>query len=571
MTDTQPTIEATVFPDDVLLAGRGDIVPRKVYARVGFPQGRDADYSALRIFVRVRPLRRLGTRDEAFTDATKGDIHDPQLDDPALNYCMELVEGYSPFAGGRSVPGPGWFEIFDLEGAGVDEDVEVELHLFWNTGKWCADKRMAVRRCSHPARLVRRFPIVHTGGLIAIGDLDGDGESDFVISAGATRQTAYRCDGEILWGHADPQATRVQSYNCLFPIYDIDGDGRNEFVTVRRDGDAHFLCILDGRTGATKRRTPLPECVQVVDDPPMVNVQIANLRGLDRPRDIIFSHHYSDITAFDDELRVLWRVDTWADEGKALRCLPPRPGAEARFPYGFAHTPAFADLDGDGHDEMVVGATLVDHDGRFVWNRKDLPRINYDHNDSVAIADIDGDGRLSILLSSGLYCLDPNGNVRWGFAHTVCHGQHVWVAPVIPEARRLQVILVDWRSYLGLQPPHVVYLIDGDGTVLWHRVAGWAIPLYWSACGHQDIWLAPREMAGVAEIVDYTGTFLGYLPVGGMEGLRPFARAGAANDTVATKVLRNGKGYLELYECAVPPTGSTDRQSRTDDWQYSLY
>lgn len=575
MAGTRPSVDVTAFPDEILLSHQGDLVPRKLYARVNFPPDSEESYGDCRIFVRVRPLAGRGMKDEMFTDETKGDIREPRLDDPEVNYCMELVEGYSPFEGGRPVPGPGWFEIFDLEEAGAREDVEVEIFLFWNTGRWCAEKRLAVRQCSHPARLIRRFPIVETGGLLAIGDLDGDGQLEFLISVGARRQTAYRSDGDILWDHHDPEATRIASHNCLYPIYDTDGDGQNEVVTVRREGDSYFLCIVAGRTGAVKRRTLLPKAVKIVDDPPIINVQIANLRGLARPADIVFSHHYSDITAFDDKLNVLWTRDLWADEGRSVECPPPRAGAEARFSYGFGHTPAFADLDGDGHDEVIAGATLIDHDGTFVWNRKDLPRINADHNDSVAFADLERDGNLSILLSSGLWCLRPDGSVRWGFGHTVCHGQHVWAEPIIPESPRLQILLVDWRCYVGLQPAHAVYLLDGDGTVLWHRVTGWAIPLHWSSGVHKDISLQPEKMAGVAEIVNYEGAHLGYLPVGSTEGVRPFVRAGTVADTVVTKTKREGTGYLELYECAVPPdddpSSGTAREYRDDDWQYSLY
>jgi len=579
MPPERPTVSLTCFPDEDLMAWRGEIVPRKVYARVELPAGAAQGCEALRLFVRVRPASKLGVKEEPFTDATKGDIHDPQLDDPAENYRMDLVRGYSPLEGGRPVPGPGWFEVFDLQREGVREDVEVEAHLFWNTGKWCGDRRVTVRRCSHPARLISRFPIGEARGLIAVGDLDRDGQMDFVVTAGAARQAAYRPDGAVLWDHHDPGATRINAHNTLVPICDIDGDGANEVVAVRREGDAYFICVLDGRTGAVKRRAPLPEPVRAYDDPPIINIQIANLRGLERPSDIVFSHHYSDIMAFDEKLNVLWQMDTWADEGRSVGCKPPRDGAEARFPYGFGHTPAIADLDGDGHDEVIAGACLIDHDGRFVWNRKDLPRINYDHNDSVAIADLERDGRLSVLLSTGLWCLDPQGNVRWGFAHTVCHGQHVWVEPIIPDSPRLQIVLVDWRCYVGLQPPHVVYLIDGDGAVLWHRISGWAIPLYWSACGHQDIWLKPEGMTGAGEIVNHKGEFLAYVPTGAMEAVRPFIRrpeqSGKATDTVVTTVTREGKPYMEFYECSVPPErlspGGIPRQYHADDRRYSLY
>ncbi|MBI2194154.1 MAG: hypothetical protein HYU36_19435 [Planctomycetes bacterium] len=572
MPTEKPSLHLSLFPDPVLLEHTGDLAPRKLYARVDIPEGSTDHYGNLRLFVRVRPLKGAGTRDEMFTEATKGDIHHFRTDNPQTNYLMELVEGYSPFVGGRPVPGPGWFEIFDLQHAGVREDVEAEVFLFRDTGRWCAETRAALRLCSHPARLVKRFPIRETAGLIALGDLDGDGRLEFLLSSGSQRMTVYTFDGQVLWDHDDPQAVRYARYNCIFPICDIDGDGRQEVIGVRRDETKYFLCILDGRTGAAKRRIPVPEAVKILDDPPIINVQVGNLRGLDRPSDILFSHHYSDITAFDSELNKLWRVDLWAGESKTTECLPPFPGAEARFPYGFGHTPALADLDGDGHEEVVAGATLIDHDGRFVWNRKDLPRINADHNDSIAIADLERNGRLSILLSTGLHCVRPDGRSLWGFGHTVCHGQHVRAFLANPASRWLQILLVDWRCYTGAEPPHAVYLLNGDGTVLWHRITGWASGLYWSASGHQDVWLSGKQLPGLGEIVDHEGRFLGYLP-GEPGGARFFIRPGRRSDTVVAKATRAGTPYLEFYECAVEATdaGGLPRQPRPDDIHYSLY
>jgi hypothetical protein len=576
MSTEQPTIEVTAFPEDVSPPTGSELVPKRIYARVSIPEGNDETYNSFRFLLRVRPLVKLGAKDEPFTETTKGDIRDPQLDDPSINYRMDLIEGYAPFTGGRPVPGPGWFEVFDLDAARVREDVEVEAFLFRHTGRWCAERRITLRRITRPARLVHSFPLLDTRGLIAIGDLDNDGQLEFLNSAGAERQTAYRADGQVMWDHHDPAATRISTHNCLFPIYDIDGDGRKEVIAMRHDGGNYYLCILEGSTGAVKRRIALPKAVKILDDPPMVNIQVANLRGMSRASDIVFSHHYSDITALDQDLNILWCRDLWANEGKSVECPPLRSGAEARFPYGFGHTPACGDLDGDGHDEIVAGATLIDHDGRFLWNRKDLPRINADHNDSVAIADLDRNGKLAILLSTGLWCLDTDGSIRWGFGHTVCHGQHVWAGPIIPGSPRLQIILVDWRCYMGLQPPHTVYLLDADGRVYWHRVTGWAIPMYWSSYRHQDIWLQPEEMPGVGEIVDYRCRTLGYLPAGRLEGIRPFLQPGGHTDTVVTKTTRGGKGTMEFYECAVaPPIESGQmpppRPHQDDDWHYSLY
>ena len=122
-----------------------------------------------------------------------------------------------------------------------------------------------------------------------VGDLDGDGEYDYVVdrqsTLGATNQylQAYLRDGTFLW-QMDMGSNSVNQYNIEpgasaisigdkdnVTVYDLDGDGRAE-VCVRTargvilpdgstiagpDDTTQYISILDGLTGQERARTTL--------------------------------------------------------------------------------------------------------------------------------------------------------------------------------------------------------------------------------------------------------------------------------------------------------------------------
>ena len=122
----------------------------------------------------------------------------------------------------------------------------------------------------------------------SVGDLDGDGEYEIVLhqsprgrdnaSRGRTGEPifeAYRLDGTLMWRLNLGKNIREGAHYTQFMVYDLDGDGRAEFVCKTADGtvdgagkvigdaDAdwvnsdgkilegpEFLTVFDGRNGA---------------------------------------------------------------------------------------------------------------------------------------------------------------------------------------------------------------------------------------------------------------------------------------------------------------------------------
>lgn len=145
----------------------------------------------------------------------------------------------------------------------------------------------------------------------------------------------------------------------------------------------------------------------------------------------------------------------------ALRAVPPAP--TAGFPASLAgaliysSAPAFADLDGDGDREVVVGAT----DGRvFALRGSGTVLWQYDTGSTgveskAAIADVDGDGLPEVVVgagstftpgtSPGVYVLSHTGTLQCSFPT----GDGVYSSPALADldlddAGRLEIAFGSW-------------------------------------------------------------------------------------------------------------------------------
>jgi len=85
-------------------------------------------------------------------------------------------------------------------------------------------------------------------------------------------------------------------------------------------------------------------------------------------------------------------------------------------------TPAVADLDGDGPEEIIAADSkgnlaVISGGGQLVWKAQTPGGVEADS--CPAASDLDGDGRLEILVgdvSGVLSCFGYDGSLRWQFA-----------------------------------------------------------------------------------------------------------------------------------------------------------
>ncbi|MDI5974582.1 rhamnogalacturonan lyase [Amycolatopsis magusensis] len=253
----------------------------------------------------------------------------------------------------------------------------------------------------------------------SVGDLDGDGDYEFVVKwepanakdnsqSGYTDNVlvdAYRLDGTRLWRIDLGRNIRAGAHYTQFQVYDYDGDGKAEVAMktadATRDGTGavlgnasadhrnsggyiltgpEFLTMFNGQTGAAMST--------VNYDPPRGNVAswgdsygnrvdrfLAGTAYLDgaRPSLIMARGYYTRavIAAWDfrdGKLVKRWTFDSDKTGGYAGQGN---------------HSLSVADVDADGRDEILYGAAAIDDNGNGLWT------TGLGHGDAAHAGDLD--------------------------------------------------------------------------------------------------------------------------------------------------------------------------------------
>jgi hypothetical protein len=198
-------------------------------------------------------------------------------------------------------------------------------------------------------------------------DLDGDGKQEVIAG-----NTAYRYDGQVMWKYGTSDGVSM--------VVDTDGDGLPE-VVLRTD-QTHIV-ILDGATGAKKRQITLPDPVESGCQSPMtaadfdgdgaaeIGVPVGSYYAMVRPTtgEIIAQFPIDDYSgqcgaagsaAFDFEGDGVYEA-VYHDTGHVyifgFRGSPPTGQViytADRSSATIFETPVIADVDNDGHAEILV-------------------------------------------------------------------------------------------------------------------------------------------------------------------------------------------------------------------------
>jgi rhamnogalacturonan endolyase len=274
-----------------------------------------------------------------------------------------------------------------------------------------------------------KTPAGYTPNDASAGDLDGDGEFEIVLhQAGRGRDNAqagitdppilqaYRLNGAFLWEINLGKNIREGAHYTQFMVYDLDGDGMAEIVCKTADGTVdgvgriignpaadyvsreqdskqgkvldgpEFLTVFEGRTGAALATTdyipPRGNSTDWGDDyGNRVDRFLAGVAYLDgeKPSVVMCRGYYTRtvLAAWnwrDGRLTRIWTFDS--DDGT--------PGNE-RYREQGNHQLSVGDVDGDGKDEIVYGACVIDHDGRGLYT------TGRGHGDALHFSDLDPD------------------------------------------------------------------------------------------------------------------------------------------------------------------------------------
>jgi subtilase family serine protease len=138
--------------------------------------------------------------------------------------------------------------------------------------------------------------------------------------------------------------------------------------------------------------------------------------------------------------------------------------------YLYAGAPAVADLDGDGHPELICGRTVLHGaDGSIAWTGtggagrawiepgelggEDLYAENFPDQEAPIAVDVDGDGRLDVVAGNTVYRAD---------------GTILWQRSDLPDGYTAPVYLGgETRPHVCLVAQGRVWLLASDGTTTW--------------------------------------------------------------------------------------------------------
>lgn len=229
---------------------------------------------------------------------------------------------------------------------------------------------------------------------ISVGDLDGDGHDDLVLactdgSLHALSQTGKDLEG---WPVKIPGIDAGDHIRGCPTVADLDGDGVAEVVAATRMG---FVAAWSCRGSLAGPLWPMrvPAGTDPVNDPGIhSSPAVVDLDG-DGMREVIVG-------------TCAYNVWAWHSDGRPLSGWPVRVPGKARA--GFS-SPVIGDLNGDRRPDVVVGTDLgfeggrakilaVDAAGDFLegWPVDSPERVNA----APALADLNGDGHPEVVAAT---------------------------------------------------------------------------------------------------------------------------------------------------------------------------
>jgi hypothetical protein len=286
--------------------------------------------------------------------------------------------------------------LADLNGDGWNEII---------VGSWRRPNEGMLQIFDLKPDTVRRVSL-STGNIYysaAVGDLDLDGDLDIVASGVYGKLYGFTNNGSLnivtAWVHEAEGPIRSSP-----TVVDIYGDSHPEVIFGADDRKLHVL-RQDGTPlwsfEATGPVTSTPAVVDIDKDGKLEMIFVSDsYTGVD-------SMFQSTVYAINHDRTLLWKHLT-----------------EKKF--SSTSNPVVADLDGDQNLEVVftgiyrgddghnkTRVSVLSHEGNPVWDYdrgKSFEGVSM--KSSVAVADMDGDGKLEVLMTRGL-CLTYDGAVNW--------------------------------------------------------------------------------------------------------------------------------------------------------------
>ncbi|SHH02342.1 Por secretion system C-terminal sorting domain-containing protein [Flavobacterium fluvii] len=287
-----------------------------------------------------------------------------------------------------------------------------------------AASRSFVMPANTPVQSYMSFPlrqdrVGYAVRYVRVGDLDGDGDYDFIIvrrldssfvpdATSTILVEAYKQDGTFLWqldcgpngvlddNNIEPGSSTIDvGHGDNITVYDINGDGKAEVIIRTANGvkfgdgtvlsnpsndDVQFISVLNGMTGAEISRTqynnPYLEHGSMNG-----HFGIAYLDGI-HPSLVWEAKNRKDDGTFNDMTTAWdWKNGTLVQKWQFFLDQYPK-----QIHQQTGHQIRIIDLDGDGKDEICPLGFVIDDDGSMLYNLGDQDIF---HGDRFYIGDLD--------------------------------------------------------------------------------------------------------------------------------------------------------------------------------------
>lgn len=237
---------------------------------------------------------------------------------------------------------------------------------------------------------------------VSVGDLDGDGKNEIVVSNGNKIRVYRYADGKfaLIWEEKDSK----RAYNQLYiDAADINKDGKAEIFVTNLIKDRLYSYVIEWRDGEFKK----------IQKDMKYFLRVQAMTSSDS---ILLCQEIGNKTPFYGNVK---RCEWDGEKFKEGERFPLPKGVNI---YGFT----IADLDANG-DEEIIAIDDTEHiriysmDGKQVWRSPDRyggygTSFDFDFVDDIAgarekkatingrliVKDIDGDGRLELILSKNV-------------------------------------------------------------------------------------------------------------------------------------------------------------------------
>lgn len=230
-----------------------------------------------------------------------------------------------------------------------------------------------------------------------VGDFDGDGEYDYLVDRNTDtyqKLEAYKSDGTYLWtidlGYNSENKNNISPGASAIDVgmwdgatvYDMDCDGYADVLLRIADGitfgdgskfsypsdtQAQFIAVIDGRTGALKDYTPVPDDFKSVGTLACM-MEIGYLDGINPSVVCWMKNRNSDKTFNSITAAFGYENGKFGMKWKYINDTMFADRTEYKKGYAEAHQIRVADVDYDGSDEVLHMGYCLNGDGTLRYH-----------------------------------------------------------------------------------------------------------------------------------------------------------------------------------------------------------